>query len=157
MSVRAYKKEDRMKVKFSEWKTKWIKHRVKGLSTTYLDKEKVKFRSIKINDFRIEEGIILEHLSKTKEEKDYFPSQQHLIGYHYFSLIDKYNKDVFWFQGNIKGRVYRFFYTNDVANGLFKDFKSYKSAVEEFNKLLKERFGIEIEVNKKPVIKEIKK
>ena len=140
------KNKEVKKLNFPDWQEKWIKGRIKGLSATYITKEKRRYRTIKINNiYKVEEGMVLDNLQKELgSEKDYQREQKHFIGYHYVSLIKNKNKDVFWFQGNIDSKLgYRFFYS-DVTSGDIKDFKSYKGAFREFNKLLEKKLNIRI-------------
>ena len=127
---------------FSKWKNRTRIY--KNRDGDY-DKEIFKERIIKLKyDYRIQEGYILEHLTRYafEKEKGYQKTQQHLIGYHYVSLIDerKPDMDMFWFQGI--GDIYRFFYNSNPANAEIKDFKTFKSAMGEFEKVLKKREGM---------------
>jgi len=139
------------KVLFSEWKIKKRKYRLKR--NIYYDKKKIVFRKARLNkNYFIEEGIILEHYTQN-EQGEWKKSQQHLIGYHYFCLINK-KTDVFGFQGYINNNYYgnnkgyRFFYDyTNMANTDFKD-GSYKQMLNEFNELLKKWFNAVIITNK---------
>lgn len=132
-------------VKFSDWKIKNRAYWSKGLSSTYRVKEKIKYRDLKINDdLRLEEGIILEYLEKnvTLGEKEYKPSQQHLIGYHYISVIDSNDDDILWIQGNIRrGRRYAIF---SAGVNMILNWTTKQKAMKKFKKLLKENYGLKL-------------
>jgi len=123
-------------VKFSDWKIKNRAYWSKGLSSTYRVKEKIKYRDLKI--------IILEYLEKnvTLGEKEYKPSQQHLIGYHYISVIDSNDDDILWIQGNIRrGRRYAIF---SAGVNMILNWTTKQKAMKKFKKLLKENYGLKL-------------
>ena len=140
------------KLKFSEWKEKTVKGTSKGLSDIHLYREKIKYRDVRINDeLKIEEGIILEYLSRIRGEKeDFKPSQQHLVGYYYISVVNRNNEDEFWIQGNMnsKDNKYAVFKRKGVNNfDVWLNWIDKKKAFQEFLKGLKKLFKVDLEID----------
>ena len=134
----------------NNWQEKWIRGRYKNGDYW---KERIRYRMVELDgeDLRIEEGFILEHQSK-EPKKEWHDEQQHLIGYHYFSLIDSKipDKDLVWFQSSLsKKRVYRFFYDGlAFPDCKIKDFDTYNRAITEFKRVIKKKYNIDLEVER---------
>lgn len=138
-----------IKLKFGKWKEKIQKGTSKGLSNTYISREKIKYRKIDIdNILRIEEGIILEYLEKIRGSKEEFkPSQQHLVGYHYISVIDDNNNDVFWIQGNVNSKDNKYCVFKGRGEkylDVYYNWTDKKKAFEQFLKGLKKLFKVDL-------------
>lgn len=128
------------KVKFSEWRVKTLTRKVDNI----IEREKIKYRTIKLeNRERIEEGTIIEYQGRYLDQTRYIPVQQHLIGYYYVSVIDSKNNDIFWIQADNQGDK-EYMLARDTDPSTWK-WMSRKKAIQGFKKLVKEKYGIEIE------------
>jgi len=137
------------KVVFSEWKVKHKNYYHKGLSSTYHIKEIVLYRDYKISeDKRIEEGILISHKEKniTLKEKEYKAGQEHLIGYHYISLISD-DKDVLWIQGNITDKKSKYVVFNKETTTPLCNLTNKDKAMRVFKRELLEKYGLELRNN----------
>lgn len=121
----------------STFKEKTFKDSHKG----ELDKHTVIERVYNLgNDKRIVEGLTLKHQTRDNKTKEFYDSQQHLIGYHYFVLQSKEDgkklyTDVEGFQGRIRDkRHYHYFIYNRSPIEVVKYGLTYGQALNLFCK-----------------------
>jgi len=121
-------------LKLGNWREKTIRGRDKN--TVWIERRKYRYK--KIGDYRVEEGIITEHLEKGYGEKEFSKKyNQHLVGYHYLSLINPDNSDQFWIQ-NV-GKRWAFF--RDLPTNC-RYYKNFETALKRFNRELEKELGI---------------
>lgn len=119
------------------FKEKMFKNSHKG----ELDRETITERIYKLNNnSRIVEGLILKHQTRDDETREFYDSQQHLIGYHYFVLQSKEDgkkryTDIEGYQGRIKDkRHYHYFIYNKSPIDVVKYHLTYEQALSLFCK-----------------------
>jgi len=133
-----------MKVKFSNWQIRNLNYWDKGINT-YRVKEKILERVFEFNGLKLSEAIIIDFQEKdvSSGEKEYKRTQPHLIGYHFVGIVNG-KKDIFWIQGNIKGKNRKYAVFSEGVT-LVLDWTNRKKAFEFFKKELKERYSLEID------------
>jgi len=104
-----------------------------------LNRETITERIYKLNNnSRIVEGLILKHQTKDSETGDFYDSQKHLIGYHYFVLQSKEDgkkryTDIEGFQGRIRDKQhYHYLIYNKSPIESVKDSLTYGQGLNLF-------------------------
>lgn len=105
----------------------------KGLSDSGRYRQKQKVRTIKYKGFTIEEGIIIEYEEYSNYSKRWSKdAQQHLVGYHYISVLKGETQIYFTHRIRKSWFIYR-----DKDTSILGSAKSRKEAIKKMLNLIK--------------------